>query len=90
MVGHLVREDLVEDPAEVVLVIRERQPGHPVGTDFTPRRIVYAVSLKSGKLLSTRNLFTFAQVSLLQAARALRAQGVEVAVVGIPTPETDT
>jgi glycosyltransferase involved in cell wall biosynthesis len=36
----------------------------------------------------TKNLFTFAQVSLLQAARALRAQGIDVAVVGIPSPGT--
>ncbi|HEX4102748.1 MAG: hypothetical protein WA731_02670 [Pseudonocardiaceae bacterium] len=31
------------------------------------------------------NLFTFAQVSLLQAAVALRNSGIEVAVVNIPT-----
>ncbi|MGW6731571.1 hypothetical protein [Streptomyces sp. NPDC055013] len=43
------------------------------------------LSLKSGKPLTTQNLFTLSQMSLLQAARALRAQGIEVAVVDIPT-----
>jgi uncharacterized protein (TIGR04141 family) len=46
---------------------------------------VYAISLKSGKPLTTQNLFTFAQMSFLQAARALRARGIEVAVADIPT-----
>ncbi|MFD0270639.1 hypothetical protein ACFVGY_29355 [Streptomyces sp. NPDC127106] len=44
------------------------------------------VSRLAGSLSS--NLFAFAQVSLLQAARALRAQGIDVAVVGIPSPDT--
>ncbi|MDJ0379339.1 DUF6119 family protein [Streptomyces sp. G-G2] len=59
-----------------------------LGEDFTPRKVVYAISLKSGKALTTKNLFTFSQVSLLQAARALRAQGVDVAVAAIPSPDT--
>lgn len=65
--------------------VRGQDPRHPVNDDFTPTKVVYAISLKSGKPLTTRNLFTFAQVSLLQAARALRSQGIEVAVVDIPT-----
>ncbi|MFF4641389.1 hypothetical protein [Streptomyces sp. NPDC001389] len=67
--------------------MRESHPEHPVGEDFTPREIVYALSLKSGKALTTANLFTFAQVSLLQA-RALSAQGIDVSVVGIPSVDT--
>lgn len=65
--------------------MREENPSHAIGDDFIPTKVVYAISLKSGKQLTTRNLFTFAQMSLLQAARALRAQGIEVAVVDIPT-----
>ncbi|WP_432250849.1 DUF6119 family protein [Streptomyces sanyensis] len=74
-----------EARAEFVRRVREQHPGHAVGLDLTPRKVVHAVSLKSCKPLSTLNLFTFAQVSLLQAARALHAQGIDVAVVDIPT-----
>ncbi|CAL9540969.1 hypothetical protein SUDANB120_04245 [Streptomyces sp. enrichment culture] len=74
-----------EARAAFVRRVRERSPGHPLGEEFTPRKVVYAISLKSGKALTTANLFTFAQVSLLQAARALRAQGIDVAVVDIPS-----
>ncbi|MEU5372275.1 DUF6119 family protein [Streptomyces sp. NPDC005951] len=77
-----------EARAEFVHRVRERRPGHPVGEEFTPRRVVYAISLKSGKALTTTNLFTFAQVSLLQATRALRAQGIDVSVVGIPSVDS--
>ncbi|MEU0718871.1 DUF6119 family protein [Streptomyces lavendulocolor] len=86
--GRVSTDALRFDPearAEFVRRVREQHPAHPVGEEFTPRKVVYAISLKSGKALTTKNLFTFAQVSLLQAARALRAQGVEVAVVGIPS-----
>ncbi|GLF94656.1 DUF6119 family protein [Streptomyces yaizuensis] len=86
--GRISADALRFDPearTEFVRRVRERRPGHPVDDGFTPRRVVYAISLKSGKALTTENLFTFAQVSLLQAARALRAQGIEVAVAGIPS-----
>jgi len=46
---------------------------------------LHPISLKNGKPLTVKNLFTFAQVSLLQAAVALRNAGIEVAVVNIPT-----
>ncbi|MFJ2031682.1 DUF6119 family protein [Streptosporangium sp. NPDC087985] len=65
--------------------VRERDPGHPVKDDFMPKKVIYAISLKSGKPLTVDNLFTFAQVSLLQAASALRVVGIDVTVVNIPT-----
>jgi uncharacterized protein (TIGR04141 family) len=65
--------------------VRERSPQHPVEDDFMPRKVIYAVSLKSSKPLTVENLFTFAQVTLLQATVALRNSGIEVAVVNIPT-----
>jgi hypothetical protein len=74
-----------EARAEFVRRVREQNPSHAIGDDFFPTKVVYAISLKSGKSLTTQNLFTFAQMSLLQAARALRAQGIKVAVVDIPT-----
>ncbi|MCA1676495.1 MAG: TIGR04141 family sporadically distributed protein, partial [Actinobacteria bacterium] len=65
--------------------VRERDPQHPVRDDFMPKKVIYGISLRSGKPLTVENLFTFAQVSLLQAAIALRNSGTEVAVVNIPT-----
>jgi uncharacterized protein (TIGR04141 family) len=49
------------------------------------KKVIYGISLKSGKPLTVQNLFTFAQVSLLQATVALRNSGIDVAVVNIPT-----
>lgn len=66
-------------------MVRERKPQQAIGDDFTPRKVVYAISLKNGKPISVENLFTFAQVSLLQAATALRNSGIDVAVVNIPS-----
>ncbi|MET9683956.1 DUF6119 family protein [Streptomyces coeruleorubidus] len=74
-----------EARAEFIKRVRQQHPEHPAAEGFSPTKVVFAISLKSGKTLTSGNLFTFAQVSLLQAARALRAQGVEVAVVGIPS-----
>ncbi|MCP3818383.1 TIGR04141 family sporadically distributed protein [Streptomyces sp. A3M-1-3] len=74
-----------EARSEFVRRVRGQDPRHTISDDFSPIKVVYAISLKSGKRLTTRNLFTFAQMSLLQAARALRTQGIEVAVVDIPT-----
>ncbi|MFD9722766.1 DUF6119 family protein [Streptomyces sp. NPDC059072] len=72
-----------EARAEFIRRVREQDPGRRIRDDFTPTKLVYAIALKGGKPLTTANLFTFAQVSLLQAVRALRAQGTEVSVVGI-------
>lgn len=74
-----------EARAELVRRVRKEKPSHPINDDFVPTKVVYAISLKSGKPLTTQNLFTFAQMSMLQAARALRAHGIEVAVADIPT-----
>jgi len=68
--------------------VKEQDPQHPVRDDFMPKKVIYGISLKSGKPLTVANLFTFAQVSLLQAAVALRNSGIDVAVVNIPTINT--
>ncbi|MGH3937325.1 MAG: DUF6119 family protein [Pseudonocardiaceae bacterium] len=72
--------------SKLLAMVKERNPRHPVSDDFMPRKVIYGISLKSGKPLTVANLFTFAQVSLLQAVAALRnGSGIEVAVVNIPT-----
>ena len=66
-------------------IVGERASGRDFSVDFQPRKVVYAISLRSGKPLLVENLFTFAQVTLLHAVTALRNVGIEVAVVGIRT-----
>lgn len=66
-------------------IVDERAPGHAVPLDRGPPQVVYGISLRNGKPLTVETLFTFAQVSLLQAAMALRNSGTGVAVVNIPT-----
>lgn len=66
-------------------IVAERAPDRSFTADFQPRKVVYAISLRSGKPLLVDNLFTFAQVTLLHAVTALRNVGIEVAVVDIRT-----
>ncbi|MFF0244855.1 DUF6119 family protein [Streptosporangium sandarakinum] len=75
---------------ELLERVRELDPSHPVKDDFMPKKVIYAISLKSGKPLTVENLFTFAQVSLLQAVSALSNAGIKVAVVNVPTVSTRT
>ncbi|MEU8264266.1 DUF6119 family protein [Micromonospora sp. NPDC048999] len=63
-----------------------RQPNAPdLPEDFRPRKVVYAIALKSGRMVTVNTLFTFAQVALYQAMKTLRSEGVEVEVVAIPS-----
>ncbi|WP_200210380.1 DUF6119 family protein [Micromonospora coerulea] len=63
-----------------------RQPNAPdLAGDFRPRKVVYAIALKSGRTVTVDSLFTFAQVALYQAMKTLRTEGVEVEVIGIPS-----
>ncbi|OPG14247.1 hypothetical protein B1L11_03755 [Microbispora sp. GKU 823] len=70
---------------EFLKQVRGKDANHPVKDDFMPKKVIFAISLKNGAPLTVENLFTFAQVSLLQATLALRNVGIEVAVVNIPT-----
>ncbi|MGH3805929.1 MAG: DUF6119 family protein [Pseudonocardiaceae bacterium] len=86
--GHISADTLHWDStarSKLLAKVRERNPQRPVEDDFMPRKVIYGISLKSGKPLTVKNLFRCAQVSLLQAAVALRNSGIEVAVVNIPT-----
>ncbi|WP_328347226.1 DUF6119 family protein [Micromonospora sp. NBC_00421] len=73
--------DAREQFAELV----RRQPnGREIGADFRPRKVIYAIALGSGRPVTVGTLFTFAQVALYRAVKALRAEDVDVEVVGIP------
>ncbi|MER7728891.1 TIGR04141 family sporadically distributed protein [Streptomyces sp. NPDC096323] len=51
--------------------------------DFGSLRVVFGILLKDGRDIAVNSLFAFAQVSLLQAVRRLRAMNAEVEVIAI-------
>jgi uncharacterized protein (TIGR04141 family) len=73
------------DAREALVEMVRRQPGRDIALDFRPRKVVYAIALGSGKALTVKTLFTFAQVALYRAMKSLRNEGIEVEVVGIPS-----
>ncbi|MBF9072243.1 DUF6119 family protein [Streptacidiphilus fuscans] len=58
-------------------------PDHRMLQDFGSLRVVFGILLKEGEEITVDSLFAFAQVSLLQAARRLRAMNAEVEIVRI-------
>jgi uncharacterized protein (TIGR04141 family) len=84
--GQVAVDALTYEPdarQRLVDLVHADRPGHWIGPDFRPRRVVYAIALRSGPL-TPASLFTFAQVALYRAVKGLRAEGVEVEVVGVP------
>ncbi|MFF2627329.1 DUF6119 family protein [Kitasatospora griseola] len=63
--------------------VRDRTPTHRLLSDFGSLKVVLAILLKDGSDITVDSLFAFAQVSLLTAARRLRAMNAEVEVVAI-------
>ncbi|WP_214103526.1 DUF6119 family protein [Acrocarpospora catenulata] len=50
---------------------------------FRPHKVIYAIHLKTGALLTPDSLFPLARVALANAARLLKTYGIEVEVIGI-------
>ncbi|MCU4746519.1 MULTISPECIES: TIGR04141 family sporadically distributed protein [unclassified Streptomyces] len=50
---------------------------------FTPRRVILAMLLKGRETLTPETVFGFSQITIAQTAKALRARGVTVEVIGI-------
>ncbi|WP_416486101.1 DUF6119 family protein [Streptomyces sp. CL12] len=63
--------------------VADRTPDHRLLSDFGTLKVVLAILLKDGKEITVDSLFAFAQVSLLQSARRLRAMNAEVEVVAV-------
>ncbi|MFJ9952574.1 DUF6119 family protein [Kitasatospora sp. NPDC091207] len=83
--GHVSADALhAESDANEALVtaVRKRFPTFPEGR-FEPRRVVFAIALKTGAALTPDSLFTVSKISLLHTARALQNLGIEVHVQGI-------
>ncbi|RIQ22840.1 DUF6119 family protein [Jiangella rhizosphaerae] len=51
--------------------------------DFRPRKVVFAILLRKGDVVTPGSLFPLARVALANAARLLHTHGVEVEVVGV-------
>lgn len=66
------------------MVARQRR-SRLVSANFSPRKVVYAISLASGVPLTVDSLFTVAQVALYKAMKTLRNEGIAVEVINIPT-----
>ncbi|MEU1507085.1 DUF6119 family protein [Kitasatospora sp. NPDC005748] len=65
-----------------VAAVRRRFRSFPAGR-FEPRRVVFAIALKTGAALTPDSLFTVSKISLLHTARALQNLGIEVHLQGI-------
>ncbi|WCN07388.1 TIGR04141 family sporadically distributed protein (plasmid) [Streptomyces sp. M92] len=63
--------------------VAARAGGHSVPEDLGGLRVVFGILLKEGRDITVDSLFAFAQVSLLNAARRLRAMQAEVEVIPI-------
>ncbi|MER5454640.1 DUF6119 family protein [Micromonospora sp. NPDC002389] len=77
-----------EDARRALIEMVAQQSGRRLAPGFRPRKVVYAIALGSGRPVTSATLFTFAQVALYRAVKSLRAEGVEVEVVGINAPES--
>ncbi|MFJ8582242.1 DUF6119 family protein [Micromonospora sp. NPDC093277] len=71
--------------AALVEMVRQHSSSRPIGVDFRPRKVIYAIALGGGRTVTAKSLFTFAQVALYRAMKALRNEGIEVEVIGIPS-----
>ncbi|MBB4934371.1 uncharacterized protein (TIGR04141 family) [Lipingzhangella halophila] len=86
--GRIAIEALLFDrEAREKFVARTRavDPDRELPDDWLPTTVVFAISLPNHENVSSRSLFTFAQVSLLQTFTALRNLGIKVAVTNITT-----
>lgn len=54
-----------------------------IGPYFRPRKVVFAILLRKGDVVTPDSLFPLARVALANAARLMHAHGVEVEVVGV-------
>ncbi|MFB8167436.1 DUF6119 family protein [Kitasatospora purpeofusca] len=68
--------------SDFVATVTKKSPGFPQDF-FVPRRVLFAIALKTGTDLTPDSLFTMSKISLLKTARALRRIGIEVDVQGI-------
>ena len=69
----------------LVDLVHAQYPTWPIDVDFTPTKIIYAISLGQTRPLTATSLFTFAQVALYRTVRRLRSDNIDVEVIAIPS-----
>lgn len=69
--------------AKFLKQVAAHSPNHRLIQDFGTLRVVFGILLKDGEDIAVDSLFAFAQVSLLQAVRRLRAMNADVEVIAI-------
>jgi ppGpp synthetase/RelA/SpoT-type nucleotidyltranferase len=90
--GHLCNQALVS--AEILLrfpdarqafaeVVRNRDTGRELSSDFRPRDIVLAIPSSQGPIVTAAQIPALARITLARVARTLESQGVTLHVVGI-------
>lgn len=91
--GTVAVEALRNDPKvrrKFLDLLERHVPNHPVAEDLGALTLVYGILLKDGQEITVDSLFAFAQVSLLEAVRRLRAMNARVEVVTIGRPSAQT
>jgi uncharacterized protein (TIGR04141 family) len=61
-------------------LVRQLGGGRELPIGFLPTKVVFAILLKDGDTITTETLFPFAQIALVQAARALQSARLPVEV----------
>jgi uncharacterized protein (TIGR04141 family) len=77
---------LKDDPVRAAFIkaVQEISGGkRELSDDFKPNTIVFAILLKNGQQLTSDTLFPFAQIALLDTITTLRAEQINVEIVGI-------
>ena len=89
--GLISAQSLLTGPASVrqrfAATVAALPNGRELPPDFRPTKVIYAILMENGKLLTPDTLFPFSQATLAHAARILSTYGIEVEVIGIPAAE---
>ena len=68
---------------EFASLVERKGLGRRIPESFRPSKVVFAILLKRGVKLTADTLFPFSQVTLAHTTRALRADLIDVEVIGI-------
>jgi uncharacterized protein (TIGR04141 family) len=89
--GLISAQSLITGPPSVrerfVATVARMPNGRTLPRDFKPTKVIYAILMENGKLLTPNTLFPFSQATLAHTARILSTYGVEVEVIGILTAQ---
>lgn len=84
--GLVSAQALISSPearARFVERVQGERNGRALPPDFIPKKVVFAILLKTGEQLTPDTLFPFSQVTLAHTARILQSHQIVVEVIGI-------